>query len=151
VLGEAGLTLVSQWMYQTAVSHKKSRLANASAASVAQSINHGVIGRMPTESKRLDLKVVGSDFFGEGEFLSVAYLLEPTQPTQEHERLTGLLARMNGVNTYWGDNFVPHLSVTTVAAESASQSVLDSFLQHAPSAFGFEPAKAVPDKSPPKA
>jgi hypothetical protein len=144
--GEVGVSLVERGEYQQAIEKPDSMLRQATAQRVETTINQKIVPIMPSEGTVIYPTVRGISFLGNGRFVSIAYILEPQPITDERQRFTQLLDKMNGVNSHWGD-FIPHVSVATVDKINADQRILDAFQSITPNTLALYPARAIADQS----
>ncbi len=139
-LGEAGLTFVDRGEFQTMTTKKMSRLALGNTLEVAQKLNQGLFAQ-PPHADRVIAPVVNVDFFGEGPYRSIAYVLESEQLVDERSRIITELDRQNGVNGGWRE-FEPHVTLATIPSANMSDHILDAFWSFAPEELTLLPTKA---------
>jgi hypothetical protein len=140
-LGEAGVTIIERGLYQRAANKERGRLGAMATSEVVAKLNTEILPAMPHGNDRLNPSVVDVDFMGEGTYVSIAYIFDCPQLTEQWSYITDQLDRLNGVNSGWGD-FEPHLSIATIEAINAEDAILNKFWEFAPKHATLLPAVA---------
>lgn len=98
---------------------------------------------MPGGNDRFAAEVTDVNFFGEGRFRSIAYVLNPEGLQEQWQYLTTKLDQLNRVTGYCGE-FDLHVAFATIPQEHIQDGdrVLDAFWSFAPDTLTLLPASA---------
>lgn len=124
-LGIPGVTMLERGIYQRALK-AAGRLVGISTIEVAKEMNDSLLPRIATARERLSTDVINVDYFGQGRFPSIGYVIRHDALQEERTQLTTWLDQKNGLNNDWGA-FDPHISVATIDANNATEAILEAF------------------------
>jgi hypothetical protein len=117
-----------------------SQLKALGAASVAALISEK-LSSIKGAKERLVAPLKDVAFMGNGQFLSIAYILDAEQPVKERNRLTEYVDELSATTGVWSE-FEPHVSVATIPDAYAEDRILDAFWEIAPRDLTFLAANA---------
>lgn len=142
-MGEAALFFVLPGEYLRVIGQKNAQLYGRDPGELRDKINTRV-AILPTEGKRYPASVRKVDFFGRGRILQVACFLHPDKELEdEQQRIRAIIDEANGITAYWGDEpFDPFVSLATIEAIHADDSVLDIFDEFVPDELSLDKVQA---------
>ena len=130
-LGQAAVSLLERQEYERYAIKRQSKLFSKGADAVAGTFNSAFKEDSDTWCPST-IEAYDTEFFGKGQYVSIAYLLDPVELSAQRDRLQHLLDSESGVNGTLLE-FDPHLTVATVPFSDSSETLRLAFENFRPS------------------